>query len=431
MPFKRIKKPNRGPPKSTLDIIVGQDVIASHIDAKCSTGDILMYANNMNESPALFNKIIQGTGGTTTIERRMPMIHIGCIIKNPPKEILDHYGLEPDPDGFTSYVFEGVQAGCIMMHLKPWIKKQYNPETAGGQVFWRKKLAPIQMTPPDELWRFLKVATSIPYANKPYMSEFWQGLFFMWVLEPSSFSILITIIIKIIKESLQDSLGPGPVRGAAAHMASWVGGLIVFNLFVMTAVIFGIPLLTGILSTKLADFLCMSSTTPYTKGYGVHKDGSLKFMVCSVVTGAAVQSMGLYDVDGPHPSLFLPKDYLPQGVGGDANLFDMALKRGVKYSDNLIRIANPFGPPPKRSYSPSMFVATGQATRNLRNALAMTRDTMAFDVNEFQRGLASGNKQVQKSRLLGRSRLVTKSVFEGKPIIEEDEDEEEENKKDD
>lgn len=429
MPFKRIKKV-KGPPKSTLDIIEGNDVIASHIDAKSSTGDVLLYANDMKEAPEWF-KVIQGTAGTQTMERRMPIIHIACIVKDPPKHVLDHYGLEEDPDGFTTYVFEGVQPHPQMMHLKPWIKKQYDPKFVGGQAYWRKKLHPIQHTPPDTLWEYLIFAKSLPYANKWYMSEMWQGLFFMWVLEPSSFFILLSIMTRVIRVTLQDGLGPGPVRTAISHMASWVGGLVILNCFLTAGVWFGIPLLVGTISTKLADLLYMNSSTPYTKGYGLNKDGSLKFMVCSVATGGCIQSMGLYDDNGPHPSLFLPKDYLPQGIGSDSNLFDMALKRGVKYSDNLIRIANPYGPPPKRKFSPSMIVATGQATRNLRNTLAMTRDSMAFDINEFQRNLASGNQKVKNNRILGKSRLVTKSVFEGKPIVEEEDEEPSENKKDD
>lgn len=431
MPFKRIKKNVAVTPKSTLDIIKNDgDIIASDLAARANTGDVLIYANDLKQAPD-WNKICAGTGGKASFERRLPIIHIAVIIKDPPLHVLEYYDMEPDPDGLTTYVFEGVRPHARIMYLKDWIKFNYSPEEdPGHQCLWRRRVLPIKLAESEELWQWIKDAKALPYALGWQIKEMWQGFFFMFVLQPNSFTTLITIITSVIRNAMLESLGPGSMRKAVAYMASWFGGFCVFCAFTTCLVYFGIPLLFGLLSARIAQALQRESISPYTQGYGVNPDGSLKFMVCSIAVGETIHKMGLLDEEnGSHPTLFLPKDFLPDGVGGSANLLDLSLKKGVLYSDNLTRIANPFGPPTKRQYNKSMFVATGQATRTLRRRLAMARVSMAYDLHEMQRDLAQ-SPEIKNNSILRNTILARKSVFI-ESVIEEEEEEEDEPIKED
>lgn len=376
---------------STLDIIEKENgLTASQLAERSQTGDLLLYANDMKEAPEWY-RVCQGAAGKVALERRLPIIHVAIIIKDPPEDILEHYGLEPRPDG--CYVFEATSSvpNPRLVYLKEWIAHEYDVEVSGGHLFWRKRIDSNRIvTPPEDFWIWLREAKALPYLtpNKWHMKEFWQGFFYMFVLQPSAFPAMIAIISRAVRTALLESLGPGLVRKAGAYLASGICALCLFVSFSLSVVVFGTPLLAALVNSRVLKFLKKNMASPYTKGYGKDSEGTLKFLICSVAAGESLRRLGLLDEErGSHPSLYLPKDFLPEGVGGEGNMLDKSLKQGFEYSRTLSPIANPFSPPPRR-HSPSILTATNEASHFLWATLATATESIAYDLAGFERDLA-------------------------------------------
>jgi hypothetical protein len=206
------------------------------------TCDILLYANDLKhrEKRVRWQKIIVAGGGNATVERRLPIIHSAIVIKDPPQEIRDIYGLK-SADG-NVFVFEASSAskdGARLVSLQKWVAYELDPSCPGGRCILRTRDPGVQFTPPPELWEWLKVARNIPYSALNS-----EALFNGFFIE-GAYASVIRAASDIAMDNMADAMGDGPIsrmlQGLAGLAAQLMMLLIfVFN-FVYTVVFYYIP----------------------------------------------------------------------------------------------------------------------------------------------------------------------------------------------
>lgn len=314
---------------STLDVLNGKKH-SSMLEIICQTGDILMYANPCELDN--YYKVVAAFGGDAVMERRLPIIHAAMVIKDPPKDIRELYGVaDVNSNAFIIETTSFAPKGPRMLRVKEWVAYELDPEAfPGGRMLWRKRESPWQAT--EEFWDWLRAAHKIPYTSMGSQSG-WELCYNISML-PGAFWWSVKAMTDLAMFNLLAKTGKGPF----AFLFAGVVGMLVFPLVILAY-------------SFMVTYTAFTVTIPKVfKGF--FKSGKIKIdrvgsddekgrlprsMVCSQLTAENLMYAGLLKRTAPS-IWYLPKDFLPEDIGAEGNLFDENAVEGVRFGKHLVEI---------------------------------------------------------------------------------------------
>lgn len=313
--------------KSTLDIVQANEIDAALCETLAQAGDILLYGNPLTNQAVRWYLFVKALQGDATKDRRLPMIHVAFIVKDPPADVMEVHG-QTRADGRT-FVFEATSNsmdGARLVPLKKWVGYELDPAYPDGKVLFRMRKRDKSYTPPQELWDWMKLARKIPYTPM-FDSNTWYNAYFV----PGSYQAMMSVTVDFIMDAIKDRCG----TGSLGHIAAGLVGL-----FANIVAMIGLTLnfLWGHTFGWVSQNIMGKVGSSMAQGFVERHDGDeVPHMTCSKCCAKAMMKGGLLDNSIPTIG-FLPKDFLPKDIGADGNLFDDHLNGGHAYSDTLINV---------------------------------------------------------------------------------------------
>ena len=312
--------------KSTLDIVQANEIDAALCETLCQTGDILLYGNPLTNQAVRWYLFVKALQGDATKDRRLPMIHVAFIVKDPPADVMEVHGMTK-ADGRT-FIFEATSNsmdGARLVPLSKWVGYELDPAYPDGKVLFRMRKRDKPYTPPQELWDWMKLARKIPYTPM-FDSNTWYNAYFV----PGSYQAMMSVTVDFVMDAIKEKCG----SGSLGHI---IAGLV--GLFANTVAFIGLTLnfiwgwTFGWVSQNI-----LGKANRMAQGFlETHGDGEVPHMTCSKCCAKAMMKGGLLDNSIPTIG-FLPKDFLPKNIGAEGNLFDDNLNGGHGYSETLVNV---------------------------------------------------------------------------------------------
>lgn len=313
--------------KSTLDIVQANEIDAALCETLAQTGDILLYGNPLTNQAVRWYLFVKALQGDATKDRRLPMIHVAFIVKDPPADVLEVHG-KTKADGRT-FVFEATSNsmdGARLVPLKEWVGYELDPAYPDGKVLFRMRKRDKPYTPPQELWDWMKLARKIPYTPM-FDSNTWYNAYFV----PGSYQAMVSVTVDFIMDAIKEKVG----TGSLGHIAAGLVGLLA-NSFAMVGLT--LNFIWGYTFGWVSKNLLGKVGSQMAQGFvETHGRDEVPHMTCSKACAKAMMKGGLLDNSIPTVG-FLPKDFLPKDIGADGNLFDDNLNGGHAYSETLINV---------------------------------------------------------------------------------------------
>lgn len=335
---------------STLDIIDKKEIDSDLCAKIVRTGDMLLYGHNFeNPNPMTrWYRVIVAGGGKAQMERRLPILHVGTIIKDPPSHIKTLYKIKPE-DG-SVFVFDSTSMhpqGARLTPLAAWLKMELL--SSSDKVLLRTRKQNVKLDPPEELWEWLEAASTIRY--QALSSEvLFNGLFIEGALVAT-----INVVSNIIMDEVEDRLGDNPIARLIQGAIGLVTQFLV--LFVWLLFIFVPTLLFSYIPFVLKGGLKSGKSAKLNKN-------DMSTMFCSKTAAETLMHMGVLSTQNSS-SHYMPKDFLPKDIGATGNQLDDNLNGSFKYSDRLSNVfltREPEAPPAKATLRHSIMARITAST---------------------------------------------------------------------
>ena len=311
---------------STLDVIHPTVLGAEDLYNTCQTGDLLLWCVDASTTDP-WAKLIQAFGGTAAEGRRCPVLHSIFVVRNPPKDVLDHYGFSLENDGEV-YAFESSclkKSGAKLTPLRDgsWLQHKISDKGIPGIV--NPKLIYRKLSTPSNgefllfraFWDWLIEAETIPYKVN-------HRDFFNMGLRSGAYKNISAAGKTILK---QKKLGSNILSSMFSIMAAILIYFVLLLNFVWTFVWHWIPMTICRGSLRCQDGSLFLRST---------RDKKVETLFCSSNTSMSLMKAGiLSDMAAFH--VYLPIDFLPNGVVGDS-LMDDRLNPGFSYDDQLQQV---------------------------------------------------------------------------------------------
>jgi hypothetical protein len=78
--------------KSTLDIVQADEIDTAFCETLAQTGDIPLYGNPLTNQAVRRYLFVKAFQGDATKDRRLPMIYVAFIVKDPPADVMEVHG---------------------------------------------------------------------------------------------------------------------------------------------------------------------------------------------------------------------------------------------------------------------------------------------------------------------------------------------------
>jgi hypothetical protein len=322
---------------STLDVIRPGVLGAEKMYNTCQTGDLLLWCVDASSTHP-WAKLIQACGGTVGEGRRRPVIHSILVVRNPPKDVLDHYGFSLEEDGHV-YALESSSLNKSGAQLTPlqdgsWVQHMIHDTGLSGivdpKLLYRKLSSPgpggRDYVPPPAFWAWLIEAENIPYALTK------RNLFNL-SLQPGAYRTICTAAKGIVKDYVKQKLRSNVLASAVGMMAAMLMYVVLSLNFVWTLVWDWMPMVVNRGSLRAQDNSMVLRSMVLRSSSDSDSDKKVEALFCSSNTSLSLMKAGILS-DKAAFHIYLPIDFLPDGVVGK-NLMDKQLNPGFHYDERL------------------------------------------------------------------------------------------------
>jgi len=312
---------------STLDII-SRTTSPAKLSLIAQTGDIVL-CGVPRDTKGGWVQLIIAFGGSSTTQRRLPIVHVGVVIRNPPPEVRAAYSL-PQDDDTQVYVLEATLRhgdGCRLMTMEAWVEDRVNGPVQYRNFYRTMSTRTEDRQMPQELWDWLLMAQKIPYFS--FFSKDGSLVTYNACFSPGTYSSTLAAATELAMEMIKEKVvGKGPV----GHIVAGIAGVLA-NIC-LTLVIAGLVYFTF--------FLSLPQLVLKKRIDRVHIGGdeNIKGLHCSAAAAKTLMRAGLLHTTAD-AMWYQPRDFLPQGVGAHTNLLDDHLVPGVSYVPFLTEIIIP------------------------------------------------------------------------------------------